>query len=117
MTKNILDPPQRPLSAELFGRYIVTFRDDGQDFLRWHLDTEGRVLRSEPFQTWRWSQYRIVNLRELLLWAESDRAHPGAHAKPLAQVTHVTERIFDFTTIRTIPHDVTSIEVLPWPRT
>lgn len=35
--------------------YIVEFEDDGQDFLKWHIDGRGEVIHCEPFQAFVWN--------------------------------------------------------------
>lgn len=32
------------------GKIIIEFEDDGQDFLKWELDSEDRVVDCTPFQ-------------------------------------------------------------------
>lgn len=33
---------------------IIEFEDNGQDFLRWKLDSEGKVIECTPFQSSAW---------------------------------------------------------------
>lgn len=88
MVRSRLDPPPPPPGAYPSIKYVVHFKDDGQDFLRWFLDADGRVLRSEPFQTWLWKGCTIVNLRQLRIWADNEANHPGIHEKPYAFILH-----------------------------
>jgi len=39
--------------------YIVEFEDDGQDFLKWHIDGRGEVIHCEPFQAFVWNGYMV----------------------------------------------------------
>lgn len=39
--------------------HVIHFEDNGQDFLRWYLDKEGYVIKSEPFQTRIWEGCQI----------------------------------------------------------
>jgi hypothetical protein len=41
----------------------IHFADDGQDFLRWHVAANGVVVCSEPFQSWVWVGYVMMNVR------------------------------------------------------
>ena len=36
-------------------KYIIHFEDHGQDFLEWHIDKDGYVLDSKPFQRNIWA--------------------------------------------------------------
>lgn len=40
---------------------IVHLHDDGQDFLRWYLNGNGIVVKSEPFQTSIWKGTKVLN--------------------------------------------------------
>jgi len=86
MVADNLQPPGPPEPVRPDARYVLHFKDEGQDFLRWVLDAEGRVLRSELFQTWLWKGYIVANMRQLLVWKENDDRHPNVHAKPHAYV-------------------------------
>lgn len=44
-------------------KYIITFKDDGQDFLTWHLDRRGEVLQSYG-QAWVWNG-TMVKIRKM----------------------------------------------------
>lgn len=58
---------------------ILHFADHHQDFLRWHLDANGAVVKSEPFQTRIWKGTRVTNHKALkrgsLVWI--DTKHTG----------------------------------------
>lgn len=40
---------------------VITFADQGQDFITWHLDEKGIVIDAEPFQAWLWQGMVVVN--------------------------------------------------------
>jgi len=40
---------------ELKTKYIIYFEDHGQDFLEWHINKDGYVLDSKPFQRKIWA--------------------------------------------------------------
>lgn len=39
----------------------ITFVDNGQDFLWWIVDENGKVVDCRPFQASIWTQYTVVN--------------------------------------------------------
>lgn len=39
----------------------VVFKDDGQDFLEWDLDIDGKVVDCRPFQGWVWNGTTVLN--------------------------------------------------------
>ena len=39
----------------------VFFVDDGQDFLQWDIDDEGKVVDCRPFQGWVWNNTIVHN--------------------------------------------------------
>jgi hypothetical protein len=41
------------------------FEDDGQDFLWWDIDCNGRVINCEPFQSSTWEGNKVVNIEQL----------------------------------------------------
>ena len=49
--------------------YTIEFKDRGQDFTHWDIDKTGRVIACRPFQSWVWTNSRVVNrcLRETYL--------------------------------------------------
>lgn len=44
--------------------YVVEFEDDGQDFLKWHIDWRGEVIHCEPFQAFVWNG-QMVDVTEM----------------------------------------------------
>ncbi len=48
---------------------IIEFEDKGQDFLKWQLNKNGKVIRSTPFQTDVWKN-TYVNLDALKVGKE-----------------------------------------------
>lgn len=51
--KEILD--MSITEIEINTKYIIKFKDFGQDFLTWFIDENGYVLDSQPFQRWIWA--------------------------------------------------------------
>ena len=51
--KEILEMSE--LDIELNTKYIIYFKDCGQDFLEWYIDKDGYVLDSKPFQRSIWA--------------------------------------------------------------
>ena len=43
------------IDIETNTKYIIEFKDFGQDFLEWFIDEEGYVLDSQPFQRFFWA--------------------------------------------------------------
>jgi hypothetical protein len=39
----------------------IVFEDDGQDFLEWDIDGEGKVVGCRPFQGWVWNGTQVHN--------------------------------------------------------
>jgi hypothetical protein len=39
----------------------IVFVDDGQDFLEWDIDGEGKVVDCRPFQAWLWVGMVVQN--------------------------------------------------------
>ena len=72
----------------------IVFEDDGQDFLEWDLDPEGKVVECRPFQGDIWCGNVVVNHRTL-------------RAGQRATVHFVKFRDFD---VRRIIHIVHSIK-------
>lgn len=72
-------PPKAPSTPP--GKYRIHFKDEGQDFLYFILDSEGMVLDAQPFQGWHWSGRYITNLRRLLIWQQNDKMHPNVYSK------------------------------------
>lgn len=44
---------------------VIHFADYNQDFLRWGLDANGKVLWSEPFQSSVWSGFKVLDHESL----------------------------------------------------
>lgn len=44
---------------------IIEFEDHGQDFLRWHLDKDGVVIESQPFQNFAWKGLAVFEIDNL----------------------------------------------------
>lgn len=59
--------------SNLSGRtaFVISFKDTGQDFLTWHLDAEGTVIKSIPLQSDIWEEY-TVNLASLAIGHEPE---------------------------------------------
>lgn len=53
MKKQILAMTEREIKEDT--AYIIHFKDCGQDFLEWHINKEGYVLDSKPFQRSIWA--------------------------------------------------------------
>lgn len=51
--KNIMQ--MSPTEIKIETKYIIYFEDHGQDFLEWHIDKNGYVLDSRPFQRRIWA--------------------------------------------------------------
>lgn len=49
---------------------VIHFEDNGQDFLRWGLDSQGYVRTCEPFQGMVWCNRRLHNYRRLKVGAQ-----------------------------------------------
>lgn len=43
---------------------ILHFEDNGQDFLRWHLDKDDQVIKSCPFQGFVWNGVHVIECEE-----------------------------------------------------
>ena len=71
----------------------IRFRDDGQDFLEWDIDSTGKILACRPFQGFVWCGARVVNHRTL---------KPGQHARI---------RISSIAGVRPLLHTIARIEV------
>lgn len=41
----------------------ITFEDQGQDFIRWDLDADGKVIESHPCQTRVWAGFKVSRLK------------------------------------------------------
>lgn len=54
---------------------ILHFEDQGQDFLRWHIDEQGTVVKSEPFQNMIWKGARVTNFKTLKVGDKLDITH------------------------------------------
>lgn len=39
---------------------VLNFEDHGQDFLTWHVDQKGNIIKCEPFQFSIWSQWTLT---------------------------------------------------------
>lgn len=44
---------------------IIHFKQQGQDFSRWEVDSNGKVIASHPCQGWMWGGCQILNFAEL----------------------------------------------------
>lgn len=44
---------------------VLTFDDQGQDFLRWTLNERGIVVKCEPFQGPIWRGFRVLDFQNL----------------------------------------------------
>lgn len=53
MRKDILEMSRT--EVEIDTKYIIYFEDHGQDFLEWHINEDGYVLDSRPFQRSIWA--------------------------------------------------------------
>lgn len=42
------------------------FEDQGQDFLTWDVDLDGRVLEAQPFQASIWAKCTVQNIDEIM---------------------------------------------------
>ena len=54
------------MNVQIAARYVIHFKDKGQDFLRWQVNHAGVIEISEPFQNHVWKGKTINNMRELL---------------------------------------------------
>lgn len=54
---------------------VIHFEDHGQDFLLWHVNDEGVVVKSEPFQTGVWKGAKITNFKTLKVGDKVDITH------------------------------------------
>jgi hypothetical protein len=44
---------------------IIEFEDHGQDFLRWEIDSLGKIINCWPCQASIWCKYIVMNVRSL----------------------------------------------------
>lgn len=89
--KSPLKPPSNPARKgnSKYGpdaKYVVHFRDEGQDFLYFVLSSQGVILRSEPFQQRIWGSRLVINMRELLIWRENDVRCPNTYTNPHVRI-------------------------------
>lgn len=59
---------------------LLTFDDQGQDFLRWTLNERGVVIECAPFQNWVWRGARVLDFENL---AEGDTVNIAHNGKVL----------------------------------
>ncbi len=45
---------------------LIHFEDHGQDFLTWHLNNDGIVVNSLPFQSFVWCKIQVIAHRDLM---------------------------------------------------
>lgn len=41
----------------------ITFKDEGQDFLTWDINSDGQIIACKPFQFSIWKQWNVMNKR------------------------------------------------------
>jgi hypothetical protein len=59
------------------GMMTIRFDDDGQDFLEWDVDAEGKVVASRPGQAWLWVGTRVLTRPIPGKMIEIQNAHTG----------------------------------------
>lgn len=62
---------------------VIHFQDHGQDFLRWTLDQNGKVVCSQPFQTSIWRGCVVINPKGI---RPGGKVHFIGHGAPELQV-------------------------------
>jgi len=73
----------------------VVFVDDGQDFLEWDIDGEGKVVDCRPFQGWVWNG-TIVHNKDIKPGDHLDITLPrGTRTK----LNHAVEKVIPIETV------------------
>ena len=75
MKEKILNMSKEEIEAET--KYIIEFKDFGQDFLEWFIDKDGYVLDSKPFQreVWagKWTIPQLARAKgKLAIWSNGE---------------------------------------------
>lgn len=73
--KEILNYSEAEIKIET--KYIIHFEDHGQDFLEWHIDENGYIIDSKPFQKTIWvGKFTIPQTAEvgkkLAIWLDGE---------------------------------------------